>query len=161
SRLKSDPLLSDMLHQVLNRIAGIRSSAEILSSVPELTETERERFLGTINGEARDLTGVLKQLVSYFDQSASRHKAISPLRELEDAIIAANNNFPFLEGLALELRNEISQKIVLPEGDIATALKRRFGIACHIRQEIAGRYAYDIGTKTLYFRLSTAAPTRR
>lgn len=79
NRLKSDPLLSDMLHQVLNRIAGIRSSAEILFSVPELTDAEQDRFLRTINGEAQDLTGILKQLVS----STRAHPAINQFLHCE------------------------------------------------------------------------------
>ena len=68
NRLQSDPLLSEMLHQVLNRIAAMRSSAEILSSVPDLKESDRARFVGTINEEAHDLTGTVRNLVSYFDQ---------------------------------------------------------------------------------------------
>lgn len=161
NRLKSDPILSDMLHQVLNRIAGIRSSAEILSSIPELTGAERERFLKTINGEAENLTGVLKQLVSYFDQSASQHKAISPLRELEDAIIAANNHFPRLEDLASELRTDIAQKGALSEEALVKALKTQFGIECRIGGKFAGRHRYDADTKTLLFNLSTTPSTRR
>src|SRR5690606_3839007 len=48
-RLKSDPLLSELLHSILNRIAGIKSGAEILEGIADLTEEERRRFIATIN----------------------------------------------------------------------------------------------------------------
>lgn len=161
NRLKSDPLLSHMLHQVLNRIAAIRSSAEILSSVADLTAPERERFLGTINNEAQDLTGVLRKLVSYFDQTSSRQKNISPLRELEDAIIAANNHFPKLEDLALLLRQDIQSGGPPSESDLSHALSERFGISCRIGEEFTGQHTFDPETKRLGFSVSTTAATRR
>ncbi len=164
NRLKSDPLLSQMLHQVLNRIAAMRSGAEILSSVPDLTETERARFVGTINREAQDLTGILRNLVSHFEQTASRQKAVSPLRELEDAIIAANNHFSELEELAVLLRREVERSGAFSESYIAEALQQRFGINCQISHEawgVTGQHNFDEGSRTLWFRGSTTAATRR
>jgi predicted transcriptional regulator/transcriptional regulator with XRE-family HTH domain len=161
NRLKSDPLLSEMLHQVLNRIAGIRSSAEILSGVPDLTEADRDRFLRNINGEAEDLTGILKNLVSYFDQTASRQRIVSPLREVEDAIIAANNHFPELEINADFLRREVERNGIISEPDLGDALRRRFGIECRSGQAFTGQHSFDPQSRTLWFRVSTTPATRR
>lgn len=164
NRLQSDPLLSEMLHQVLNRIAAMRSSAEILSSVPDLRESDRARFVGTINEEAHDLTGTVRKLVSYFDQSASRQKAVSPLRELEDAIIAANNHFPELEDLAVSLRQEIELAGAFVETSLSQALQQRFGVSCRRWQEtgrMAGQHKFDAESQVLWFQGSTTTATRR
>ena len=164
NRLKSDPLLSQLLHQVLNRIAAMRSSAEILSSVPDLAETDRTRFVGTINREAQDLTGIVKNLVSYFDQTASRQKVVSPLREVEDGIISANNHFPDLEELAVLLRREVDGRGALSESYLSEALQQRFGIRCQIKHEVGGltgQHKFDAESRTLWFRPSTTASTRR
>lgn len=161
NRLKSDPLLSEMLHQVLNRITGIRSSAEILSGVPDLQEKDRDRFLGTINGEAEDLTGILKNLVAYFDQTASRKKVVSPLREVEDAIIGAGNFFPGLEKIGDLLRREVERKGFLSEPYLNDALQQRFRIECRAGQGLTGQHNFDPEARILWFRVSTTAATRR
>src|SRR5690606_21732029 len=75
-RLRSDPLLSETLHLVLNRVAAIRSGAEILAGVPDLTKEERDRFVETINNESIDLTPIVRNLVGYFERTVSQQKAI-------------------------------------------------------------------------------------
>jgi predicted transcriptional regulator/DNA-binding XRE family transcriptional regulator len=129
-RLKSDPLLSELLHSILNRIAGIKSGAEILEGIADLTEEERRRFIATINSEARELVPSMQSLADYFDQSAARQKRFSPILELDEAIIAHNNHFPALEDAARALRAEIEEDGQLKEETIAMALERRFGVAC-------------------------------
>ena len=52
-RLRSDPLLSQLLHQILSGITAVRSSAEILEDVADLDEAERRRFLAAIARETR------------------------------------------------------------------------------------------------------------
>lgn len=55
-RLRSDPLLSQLLHQILSGITAVRSSAEILEDVTDLDEAERRRFLrpsGAMRGPCR------------------------------------------------------------------------------------------------------------
>jgi predicted transcriptional regulator/transcriptional regulator with XRE-family HTH domain len=131
-RLKSDPLLSQLLHEILNRIAGIKSGAEILADIPDLTDDERGRFIANINTEARDLVPATQSLVAYFDQTAARQRPISPLGEVDEALIANNNHFPELETIASQLRQEICGTGATDEPTIAEALRRRFGIACRI-----------------------------
>ena len=132
-RLRSDPLLSQLLHPILNRIAGIKSGAEILETIPDLTEEERRRFVATINAEARELVPSMKSLVDYFDQAAARQKRLSPISELDEAIVAHNNHFPALEEAAEALRAEFCRNGRLDEEAIAQALERRFGIVCRLR----------------------------
>ena len=42
-RLRSDPLLSQLLHQILSGITAVRSSAEILEDVPDLDALGRHQ----------------------------------------------------------------------------------------------------------------------
>jgi hypothetical protein len=50
-RLRSDPLLAQLLHRVLSGITAVRSSAEILEDVADLDDSERRRFVGAISRE--------------------------------------------------------------------------------------------------------------
>jgi predicted transcriptional regulator/DNA-binding XRE family transcriptional regulator len=148
-RLKSDPLLSQLLHPILNRIAGIKSGAEILEGISDLTDEERRRFIGTINSEARELVPSMQSLVDYFDQSAARQKRFSPILELDEAIIANNNHFPRLEDAAAVLRTELETGGRLEAETIASALKRRFGITCRLAS--AGSARLEEGEAVLTF----------
>lgn len=127
-RLKSDPLLSQLLHEILNRIAGIKSGAEILADIPDLTDDERGRFIANINTEARELVPATQGLVAYFDQTAARQRPVSPLGEVDEALIANNNHFPDLEDIADTLRHEVSKASELDEARLVEALHKRFDI---------------------------------
>lgn len=131
-RLKSDPLLSQLLHEILNRIAAIKSGAEILADIPDLTEAERARFVVTINSQAQDLVPSTQSLVAYFDQTAARQRPLSPIREVDEAIFLNKNHFPKLEHVADELRSELSGGDEIEEAIVAEALEKRFGVACRI-----------------------------
>ena len=167
-RLKSDPLLSQLLHPILNRIAGIKSGAEILETIPDLTEEERGRFVTTINAEARELVPSMQSLVDYFDQAAARQKRLSPLSELDEAIIGHNNHFPLLEDAAAALRAELGAGSGrLDAAAIAGALHARFGIDSHVvgaardarADDRGGDWGGD-GGGALVFRESTPQSSR-
>ncbi len=70
NRLRTDPLLAELLHRVLSGITAVRSSAEILEDVPDLEEGERRRFLASITRETRGLTDVAHSLIGQFEQEA-------------------------------------------------------------------------------------------
>lgn len=159
-RLRSDPLLSQLLHPILNRIAGIKSGAEILETIDDLTDEERQRFITTINAEARELVPSMRSLVDYFDQAAARQKRVSPLGEVDEAIFANGNHFPVLEELAANLRSEIVGRGRLEEDAIATALKKRFGIACRIRAASEPRPEGMTDPMTLAFEATAPHSTR-
>lgn len=158
-RLRSDPLLSQLLHQVLNRIAAMKSGGEILASVPDLTETEQKRFIGTINNEANDLSRIVRSLVDYFERTVSRQKPVSPMADLDEAIISHDNHFPELEDAAVALRAEIAGD-GWNEAALADALASRFGIRCRKwTGPMPGQYRYDPSDRVLWFRSSATAST--
>jgi len=162
-RLRSDPLLSQMLHQVLNRISAIRSGAEILDKEPDLTDEDEKRFIATISRESEDLTRTVRSLVDYFDRTASHEKPVSPLADLDEAIIAHRNHFPPLEALADELRTQLSATTEPAEKELEQALQSRFGVRCLTLPQgtqIVGQYQFGASECELRFRSSATSSTR-
>jgi predicted transcriptional regulator/transcriptional regulator with XRE-family HTH domain len=106
-RLRSDPLLMQLLHQVLSGITAVRSSAEILEDVPDLDEAERQRFIASIGRETRNLSDVARNMIGYFDNASAERRSISPAREIDDLLIDRHNHFPDLEQAAAGLRQEV------------------------------------------------------
>src|SRR5690606_28442475 len=66
NRLSSDPLLAQLLHQVLSQITAMRSGAEILQTETDLSEEDRRRFVASINREAQALSDGTRAFISYF-----------------------------------------------------------------------------------------------
>lgn len=165
NRLRSDPLFSQLLHQVLSGVTAVRSGAEILSDTEDLSEEERLRFLGTISRETRGLADVAQTLIGQFDRSSETRRSVSPLRELDDLIIAENGYFPALEAAGDQLRAEIAAAGPFGETTLTDALLRRFGVTIERDQpwQIAGalQYAYDPAARSIWFRTTSTAATRQ
>ncbi len=166
-RFHSDPLLGQMLHELLNRMAGLRSGVEILAKVEDLAEPDRRRFTATLDREARELGGGMRALAGYFDQAAAPRRAISPVREVEDAFISANNHFPELEELARDLRARLPGEF--GEAALAAHLKARHGVTCLPWPEsregpplsLGGQARMDSEARILWLRASAPVATRR
>ncbi len=161
-RLRADPLLSQLLHQVLSGITAIRSGAEILETVPDLSTEERQRFVSSISRETRGLSSVAHNLIGQFDQTSTGGGFASARREVDDMIFAAQNHFPALEAAAGLLRAELDQG-PFGEETMARMMRRDYGI--HMRRTDAsttGRaYGYDADDRTLWFRNNVPQSTRR
>lgn len=168
ARLRSDPLFSELLHQILSQITTVRSSSEILEDEGDLPEADSQRFLSTISREARAMSDVAQTLIQHFDQSARQRRSISPARELDDLIIAENNYFPALESAADDLRLELTDQPHVSEEQLEHALGDRFNISVQrgwqpdtANAELAGQYSFDTNARTLRFQGSTTAATRK
>lgn len=167
NRFSSDPLLAQMLHEVLNRITGMRSGAEIISKVEDLSDADRRRFTDAIAREAQGLTGTMNALVQYFDRAAVRRRATSPLREVEDAIINADNHFPELEEAAQALRAAVGG--IFGEIALTRHLRDAHGIACRKWPEdespggsrLADHARLDMEERVLWLRSSAPHATRQ
>ena len=127
-RLRSDPLLSQLLHQILSGITAIRSSAEILEDVPDLDEAERRQFLAAIGRETRALSDVTRNLIGQFETSSRNRSSVSPAREIDDLIIAQDNHFPELERVADALRQEIDRAGPFGITTLTDLLAGKFGV---------------------------------
>lgn len=168
NRLRSDPLLSKLLHQVLSQVTAMRSSAEILQSVSDLSTAERTRFLASIDREARNLTDLSRTLIGYFDQSAATAQTVSPVREVDDLIIGEDNYFAELESAADALRAEVEAEGSYGEAALTQMLARRFGIRVETGAEprpdpsgFAIHYGFDNAQRVMWFDSRVAAATRR
>lgn len=162
-RLRADPLLSQLLHQVLSGITAIRSGAEILETVPDLSPEERQRFLDSIGRETRSLSSVARNLIGQFDQTSSGSRAASARREVNDMIFAAQNHFPDLEEVGRRRRAEIEAEGAFDEDAMARTLARDHGV--RVQQAAASAtgkaYGYDSAARTLWFRNTVPRSTRR
>ncbi len=168
NRLRTDPLFSELLHQILSGITAVRSGAEILGDVPDLGEDERQRFLGAIRRETVGLSAVAQTLIGQFDSSSETRRMLSPVRELDDLIAQEANHFPSLERAGDEVRAEIDAVGPFGETSLRGALKQRFGVEVTTSgarevdaQGFPGQYRYDPERRSMWFQTSANAATRQ
>lgn len=107
NRLKSDPLFSELLHQMLSQITAIRSTTEILRDVPDIPDKQLSNFYTSVFEESRALSDVTQSLIAQFDNEAEQRQSLTPMREVNDLIIGENNYFPQLEQAAASLRKQL------------------------------------------------------
>jgi len=162
-RLRADPLLSQLLHQVLSGITAIRSGAEILESVPDLSHEERQRFVGSINRETRGLSSVARNLIGQFDQTSSGGRFASARREVDDMIFAVQNHFPSLEEVAADRRVQIDREGPFGEETMAKVLDRDHGIRVQrsVASDTGRAFGYDSAARALWFRNTVPQSSRR
>ncbi|MGN6489529.1 MAG: helix-turn-helix domain-containing protein [Devosia sp.] len=168
NRLRTDPLLAELLHRVLSGITAVRSSAEILEDVPDLDDSERRRFLASITRETRGLTDVARGLIGQFEQEAQARRPLSPMRELDDLIFGRDNYFAGLEAAAADLRAEIERGGPYGEATLAAVLQQRFGVEV-VRSSgreldalgFPGQYHFNPETRVMWFQTSAIAATRQ
>jgi predicted transcriptional regulator/DNA-binding XRE family transcriptional regulator len=167
-RLRSDPLLGQLLHQILSSLTAVRSSAEILEDVPDLDDEERQRFVGAIGRETRAMSEVVRTLIGQFEDSSRMQRSVSAAREIDDLIIEQSNHFPELELAADALRAELSDGRPMTAGTIAEALERRFAIRVEIGggridegEDFPGQVRFLPEEKIMWFQGSTTLATRQ
>ncbi|MGJ8527141.1 helix-turn-helix domain-containing protein [Maritalea sp.] len=168
NRLQSDPLLSQLLHQMLSQITAVRSAAEILEDVPDLEPSQQRRFHASVSRDSRALSDVAKTLIGEFDREAIEHHSISPMREVDDLINDEKNHFASLEELGSGLRDQILQFGAFGENALENALKEKFSVRVvragqrdETSQLTAGQYHYDQDQKLMWFRGSCTMASRQ
>lgn len=163
ARLRADPLLSQLLHQILSGITAVRSSAEILDSEPDLDPADQRRFLGSITKETLGLGAVARNLIGQFDQTSTGSEYASARREVDDMIFNAQNHFPEMEDIASTLRAKIADQSRLNEDNLIQALAKHHKIKVQrIDAQSGGRpYGFDADMKTMWFRNNVPQSTRQ
>lgn len=168
TRLRSDPLFSQLLHQILSQITAIRSTSEILEDVGGLSTDDRQRFMGTVSREARALSDVAQTLAYHFDQSSQSRRSISPTREVDDLIIHEKNFFPKLEEAAEQLCAALGERNGSLEFRLTEILAKDFDVSVALgspprRDETGfpGQFQFDPTLRTMWFEGSTNAATRQ
>ncbi|WP_196258930.1 helix-turn-helix domain-containing protein [Pelagibacterium limicola] len=163
NRLRADPLLSQLLHQVLSGITAVRAGAEILGDVPDLSSEERERFVTSILREAGSLSAVAQNLIGQFDQSSDAGRSVSTRREVDDMIFAAGNYFPALEAVADKVRLKLEAAGPINEATLVSGLESMLGINVlrTARKGDGKSFGYYPEFRTLWFRNTVPQSTRQ
>ncbi len=100
-RLTHDPFLGETVHRMLTRIAALRSTAEILETVPDLSAAQAQRFHAILATESRQLSDIAEALATYFDKAATPERAVTPVDEVQALFEDHANRFDAVEA-ALE-----------------------------------------------------------
>ncbi len=175
NRLKSDPLFSQLLHQMLSQITAVRSLAEILRDIADVSAEQRQSFYNSMFEESLALSRVAKSLISQFDHEVDQHRSITPLRELNDLIIGEDNYFPALEEAAERLRQNLvverdREENPLPPSEelLSRHLKERFDVNVELnadpdpgQDQNPAQFGYDERRRRLWFKAGTTAAERR
>ena len=143
-RLSHDPFLGDAVHALLTQASAIRSSAEILETVPDLAPEKRTRFASIVGSESRRLAEVAQSLASFFDAAHSGTRAVTPVEEVDDFLFDHGNHFPALEQAGEVLRAQAH----LDSGVEA-------GLAAYLRR------AHDVDVAALGIAAGAPPETRR
>jgi len=83
-RLSQDPFLSDAVHDLLTRVAAIRSSSEILAAVEDLAPDEQRRFAAIVGDESARLADVAQALAAFFDKDHAGARPAMPVEAVDD-----------------------------------------------------------------------------
>ncbi|WP_108397689.1 helix-turn-helix domain-containing protein [Devosia submarina] len=165
-RLRSDPLLGQLLHQILSGVTAIRSSAEILEDVPDLDEAERRQFLRTISRETRALTDVARNLIGQFETARESQRSVSPAREIDDLLIENRNYFPQLEEASQSLRTELDAHGRFGLTTLMDVLALRFNVQVVVGgspglPDFPGQYRFDADQRIMWFHGASTLATRQ
>jgi|LGOV01.1.fsa_nt_gb transcriptional regulator with XRE-family HTH domain len=88
-RLTHDPFLAESLHLMLSNITAIRSTAEILTSVDDISAEQRNRFDAAIHEESRRLSDATQALIRYFDKAATQDAPSEAPDDVSESDIAS------------------------------------------------------------------------
>lgn len=167
-RLNQDPFLGDAVHSMLSRVAAIRSSAEILDTVDDLTPEQRQRFVSIVDSESARLSDVAQALAAFFDKAHTSTRSITPVDEVDDFIFEHDNHFPRLEEAAADFRVAAALDDACSEAAILEHLQRIHGVQPRVRaaREMAPAAIrqpvwFDAATRELSIADSVTPSTRR
>ena len=110
-RLSNDPFLGEEIHKMLNRMAVIRSAADILVEYGDLTVERRDRFIDIIHEEIRVLSDNGEALATYLDKAEHSERHLTPVDEVEALHAALPLHQPERRQLALPQVSAISHRV--------------------------------------------------
>ncbi|WP_137700007.1 helix-turn-helix transcriptional regulator [Marimonas lutisalis] len=97
-RLTHDPHLAQTLHEVLDTVTAIRSTASILAETREIEPEWRDRFHRNINEDAQRLAEGAQALVGFLDGASDAGRSVrSPQEEVDTFLESRQFHFPDLE----------------------------------------------------------------
>ncbi|MBX2854373.1 MAG: DUF2083 domain-containing protein [Rhodobacteraceae bacterium] len=167
-RLSQDPLLSDAVHRMLSNAAAIRSTAEILDGVDDLSPVELSKFHSILGQESGRLAEACEAIVRFFDHASASASASSPAEEVDFFLLERDNYFPRLESAAEELLFAANVEEDRWKSRLIDYLQARFGVTVErAGLEKAGmpgvrnHTRFDHDTRRFYIFDSAPEATRR
>lgn len=128
-RLRHDPFLADAVHELLTRVAAIRSSAEIVENVEDLPPERLRRFAAIVGSDSRRLADLAQALAAFFERAHTATRSVTPIGEVDDFFADHGHHFPALEDAAGELRRAARITGDCSEALLAAHLERAHGVA--------------------------------
>lgn len=167
-RLNQDPFLGDAVHSMLTRVAAIRSSAEILGTMDDLTPGQQRRFVSIVDSESARLADVAQALAAFFDKAHTATRSITPVEEVDDFIFEHDNHFPRLEQAAADFRVAAALGAECAEAALVEHLQRIHSVEVRVRpaaelDAASSRQpvAFDAAARVLSIADTAAPATRR
>lgn len=165
-RLNQDPFLGDAVHSMLTRVAAIRSSAEILGTMDDLTPEQQRRFVSIVDSESARLADVAQALAAFFDKAHTATRSITPVEEVDDFIFEHDNHFPPLEQAAADFRVAAALDAECSEAALVEHLQRIHAVQVRVHPaadaDAASRpVAFDAAARVLSIADTAAPATRR
>lgn len=114
-RLNQDPYLAEAVHTLLTRVTAIRSSAEILNTVDDLSLADQQKFHRLLAAESTALSNITEGIAQFFDTADTQTAAMTPAEEVDDLIVENRNFFPTLEDAADRLRQRLEPHEPVPQ----------------------------------------------
>jgi len=143
-RLTHDPFLSENVHTMLSHITAIRSTADILSTMPDIRPPQRERFYRTMAEESDRLSNTAQLLANYLGNAAQATGGAATEEEALDTFLERNGHvFPTLEVPAAERTGAVIAEILDADPSVAE------GAARDTAQEHLRVYAADAAAMPL------------
>jgi XRE family transcriptional regulator, fatty acid utilization regulator len=96
-RLNQDPFLGEAIHRILTNVSAIRSIAEILTSVDDVTPEQQRRFHAILAEESARLAAAAQGLSTFFEAAGTSTRSTAPAEEVDDFLLEHHNHFPSLE----------------------------------------------------------------
>lgn len=160
-RLAQDPAVAEAIYDVLNAATAIRSTTEVLDTVADLPEPQRQRFVEIIMDRSAGLSKQAEHLVTLFGQAQPQRGSLSPAEEVDDFFIDNQTWFPSLEVVAERIREQLFEDGSTDVQSLIDLLARRHGIEINYIRDATGQsraVSHDPQTGSLSIS-GTAAPT--
>lgn len=132
-RLNQDPALSDAVHRILGSVSAIRSTAEILVSVPDIAPNQQASFHKVLAAESGRLSDLSRALAGFFDNIEDNTGALTPGEEVDDFIAARHNYFPEIEAAVDAIRAEARLEPGRTQSRLIDYLEERFDVVVERR----------------------------
>lgn len=136
-RLAHDPAIAGAVHQMRTNIAAIRSTAEILTSVDDLSPLQTQRFHDIIDQQSRALSDVSATLAAVFDPTNAELRPVTGLDFIEDAFSRQQNHLTAIETAVADMRLKLDLTDQSSGTELDAALAHRW-TALGLKIENAG-----------------------